>query len=157
MTAVTGPGPGKSTGTDFTVAATDGPARVGELVTAHGTIPTPAFMPVGTAGTVKAMKPEDVAATGAVIILANTYHLMLRPGAEQVARVGGLHSFMNWDGPILTDSGGYQVMSLAGLRDDPGRWRHVSFAHRRSRARTDAPARRRNSGTARQRHHDGAG
>ena len=85
-------------------------------MTAHGTIPTPAFMPVGTAGTVKAMKPEDVAATGAVIILANTYHLMLRPGAEQVAALGGLHSFMNWDGPILTDSGGYQVMSLAGLR-----------------------------------------
>ena len=104
------------TGLGFTVAATDGPARVGELVTAHGTIPTPAFMPVGTAGTVKAMKPEEVAATGAAIILANTYHLMLRPGAEQVAALGGLHEFMNWDGPILTDSGGYQVMSLAGLR-----------------------------------------
>lgn len=104
------------TGLGFTVAATDGPARVGELVTAHGMIPTPAFMPVGTAGTVKAMKPEEVAATGAAIILANTYHLMLRPGAEQVAALGGLHGFMNWDGPILTDSGGYQVMSLAGLR-----------------------------------------
>ena len=104
------------TGLGFAVAATDGPARAGELVTAHGTIPTPAFMPVGTAGTVKAMKSEDVAATGAAIILANTYHLMLRPGAEQVAALGGLHAFMNWDGPILTDSGGYQVMSLAGLR-----------------------------------------
>ena len=105
-----------ATGLGFAVAAADGPARAGELVTAHGTIPTPAFMPVGTAGTVKAMKPEDVAATGAAIILANTYHLMLRPGAEQVAALDGLHAFMNWDGPILTDSGGYQVMSLAGLR-----------------------------------------
>ena len=114
MTAVTGPDIG--IGTHFTVAATDGSARVGELVTAHGAIPTPAFMPVGTAGTVKAMKPEEVVATGAAIILANTYHLMLRPGAEQVAALGGLHEFMNWDGPILTDSGGYQVMSLAGLR-----------------------------------------
>ena len=104
------------TGLGFAVAATDGPARAGELVTAHGTIPTPAFMPVGTVGTVKAMKPEEVAATGAAILLANTYHLMLRPGAEQVAALGGLHAFMNWDGPILTDSGGYQVMSLAGLR-----------------------------------------
>ncbi len=100
----------------FTVNATDGAARTGVLKTAHGDIHTPVFMPVGTAGTVKGMLPEQVAATGAEIILGNTYHLMLRPGAERVARLGGLHKFMNWPGPILTDSGGYQVMSLAGLR-----------------------------------------
>ncbi|MGE5503996.1 MAG: tRNA guanosine(34) transglycosylase Tgt [Actinomycetota bacterium] len=100
----------------FDLLATDGPARVGRLHTAHGVIDTPAFMPVGTAATVKAMMPESVAATGAQIILGNTYHLMLRPGAERVARLGGLHRFMNWPGPILTDSGGFQVMSLAKLR-----------------------------------------
>ena len=100
----------------FDVLATDGAARRGRLVTAHGSIDTPAFMPVGTAGTVKAMLPESVAETGAQIILGNTYHLMLRPGAERVAKLGGLHRFMNWPGPILTDSGGFQVMSLAGLR-----------------------------------------
>ena len=100
----------------FTVTATDGAARVGRIATAHGAIQTPAFMPVGTAGTVKAMLPASVRETGAEIILGNTYHLMLRPGAEQVAAFGGLHRFMNWPGPILTDSGGYQVMSLAGLR-----------------------------------------
>jgi queuine tRNA-ribosyltransferase len=104
--------------TDFgwTRLATDGAARRGSLATAHGTVETPAFMPVGTAATVKAMRPGDVAATGAEMILANTYHLMLRPGAERVARLGGLHAFMAWPGPILTDSGGYQVMSLAELR-----------------------------------------
>ena len=100
----------------FTVAAVAGQARAGLLQTAHGAIHTPAFMPVGTAATVKAMTPEAVAQTGAEIILGNTYHLMLRPGAERIARLGGLHSFMNWPGPILTDSGGFQVMSLAGLR-----------------------------------------
>jgi queuine tRNA-ribosyltransferase len=100
----------------FTLQDADGAARRGRLVTAHGAIDTPAFMPVGTAATVKAMMPESVAATGAQVVLANTYHLMLRPGAEQVARLGGLHRFMNWPGAILTDSGGYQVMSLAGLR-----------------------------------------
>lgn len=100
----------------FTVAARDGLARTGEIAMARGTIRTPAFMPVGTAATVKAMKPETVRATGADIILGNTYHLMLRPGAERVARLGGLHRFMNWDRPILTDSGGYQVMSLSDLR-----------------------------------------
>lgn len=100
----------------FTLAAKDGAARAGRLETAHGAILTPAFMPVGTAASVKAMQPEDVRATGADIILANTYHLMLRPGAERVAKLGGLHRFMNWPGPILTDSGGYQVMSLSGLR-----------------------------------------
>jgi len=100
----------------FDVLAEDGLARWGRINTAHGLIETPAFMPVGTAGTVKAMKPEDVRATGADIILGNTYHLMLRPGAERVSSLGGLHSFMRWPGPILTDSGGFQVMSLSELR-----------------------------------------
>jgi queuine tRNA-ribosyltransferase len=100
----------------FTINARDGKARTGRIVMQRGEIRTPAFMPVGTAATVKAMKPEDVRRTGADIILGNTYHLMLRPGAERVARLGGLHSFMNWDRPILTDSGGYQVMSLSDLR-----------------------------------------
>jgi queuine tRNA-ribosyltransferase len=100
----------------FKLSATDGKARRGTIATAHGSIPTPAFMPVGTAGTVKAMLPESVAATGAEIILGNTYHLMLRPGAERIARLGGLHTFMNWKKPILTDSGGFQVMSLSKLR-----------------------------------------
>ncbi len=100
----------------FTLAATDGRARTGRIQMQRGDIRTPAFMPVGTAATVKAMKPESVRATGADIILGNTYHLMLRPGAERVARLGGLHKFMNWDRPILTDSGGYQVMSLSDLR-----------------------------------------
>ena len=99
----------------FTIAATDGAARTGAIAMRRGTIRTPAFMPVGTAATVKAMKPADVAASGADIILGNTYHLMLRPGAERVARLGGLHALMGWDRPILTDSGGYQVMSLADL------------------------------------------
>ncbi|MEL6196771.1 MAG: tRNA guanosine(34) transglycosylase Tgt [Pseudomonadota bacterium] len=100
----------------FHLEKTDGRARLGRIETPHGTIRTPAFMPVGTAGTVKAMLPEQVRATGADILLGNTYHLMLRPGAEQIGRFGGLHRFMNWDGPILTDSGGFQVMSLADLR-----------------------------------------
>lgn len=100
----------------FELKATDGQARTGVIKTTRGDIRTPAFMPVGTAATVKAMMPESVRATGADILLGNTYHLMLRPGAERVARFGGLHNFMNWDGPILTDSGGFQVMSLAGLR-----------------------------------------
>jgi queuine tRNA-ribosyltransferase len=100
----------------FHIDATDGRARTGRIVTPRGAIRTPAFMPVGTAGSVKAMLPESVAATGAEIILGNTYHLMLRPGAERVAALGGLHRFMNWERPILTDSGGFQVMSLAELR-----------------------------------------
>ena len=100
----------------FDVSATDGRARTGKITMQRGDIRTPAFMPVGTAATVKAMKPESVRAGGADIILGNTYHLMLRPGAERVARLGGLHKFMNWDRPILTDSGGYQVMSLSDLR-----------------------------------------
>ena len=98
------------------VLATDGAARTGVLQTAHGAIETPAFMPVGTAGTVKAMTADAVRATGAAIVLGNTYHLMLRPGAARVAALGGLHRMMDWPGPILTDSGGFQVMSLAGLR-----------------------------------------
>jgi queuine tRNA-ribosyltransferase len=101
----------------FTLLARDGAARRGRVATAHGTIETPAFMPVGTAGTVKGMMPEAVAATGAEILLGNTYHLMLRPGAERVERLGGLHRMMNWPRPILTDSGGFQVMSLTGLRE----------------------------------------
>lgn len=110
----------------FAIHATDGRARTGAITMRRGTIRTPAFMPVGTAATVKAMKPADVRAAGADIILGNTYHLMLRPGAERVARLGGLHGFMGWDRPILTDSGGYQVMSLADLtkRSEEG----VSFA-----------------------------
>ena len=100
----------------FDLLAADGAARRGRIATAHGTIETPAFMPVGTAATVKAMQPESVAATGAEILLGNTYHLMLRPGAERIERLGGLHRFMNWPRAILTDSGGYQVMSLAELR-----------------------------------------
>ncbi len=105
-----------ASGIDFRIAARDGAARTGALTTPRGTIRTPAFMPVGTAATVKAMLPENVAATGADILLGNTYHLMLRPGAERVARLGGLHRFMNWQKPILTDSGGFQVMSLTQLR-----------------------------------------
>ena len=100
----------------FDLHATDGAARLGTVHTAHGPMDTPAFMPVGTAGTVKAMLPQSVAATGAQTILGNTYHLMLRPGAERIGRLGGLHEFMQWKGPILTDSGGFQVMSLAKLR-----------------------------------------
>ena len=100
----------------FTLSATDGTARTGVISTPRGEIRTPAFMPVGTAGTVKAMLPESVRATGADILLGNTYHLMLRPTAERIARLGGLHKFMNWERPILTDSGGFQVMSLASLR-----------------------------------------
>jgi len=100
----------------FSIAAKDGQARTGAIAMQRGTIRTPAFMPVGTAATVKAMKPEDVRGTGADIILGNTYHLMLRPGAERIARLGGLHAFMGWERPILTDSGGYQVMSLSELR-----------------------------------------
>ena len=99
----------------FSISATDGAARTGAIAMQRGEIRTPAFMPVGTAATVKAMRPEEVRASGADIILGNTYHLMLRPGAERVAKMGGLHKFMGWERPILTDSGGYQVMSLSEL------------------------------------------
>ena len=101
----------------FDIRAQSGKARCGVIKTPRGNIRTPAFMPVGTAATVKAMMPESVRATGADILLGNTYHLMLRPGAERIARLGGLHKFMNWSRPILTDSGGFQVMSLADLRE----------------------------------------
>ena len=100
----------------FDISKKVGAKRVGKITTAHGEINTPAFMPVGTAATVKAMFPQSVADTGAEILLGNTYHLMLRPTAERIAKLGGLHKFMNWDKPILTDSGGFQVMSLAKLR-----------------------------------------
>jgi queuine tRNA-ribosyltransferase len=100
----------------FSVSSTDGRARTGEIRMPRGVIRTPAFMPVGTAGSVKAMYPDQVKALGADVVLGNTYHLMLRPGAERVARLGGLHTFMNWPYPILTDSGGFQVMSLSALR-----------------------------------------
>jgi queuine tRNA-ribosyltransferase len=100
----------------FTLKKIDGAARRGEFVTQHGAVQTPAFMPVGTQGTVKGLTPEQVRATGAEIVLGNTYHLMLRPGAERVAELGGLHKFMNWERPLLTDSGGFQVMSLSPLR-----------------------------------------
>ncbi len=100
----------------YEILKKSGKSRLGKLYTKHGIVDTPAFMPVGTCGTVKAMMPESVAATGAQILLGNTYHLMLRPGSELVAKMGGLHKFMNWDKPILTDSGGFQVMSLTGLR-----------------------------------------
>jgi queuine tRNA-ribosyltransferase len=105
-----------ATGFGFELKATDGKARTGVISTPRGDIRTPAFMPVGTAATVKAMLPENVRETGADILLGNTYHLMLRPTAERIDRLGGLHNFMNWERPILTDSGGFQVMSLAGLR-----------------------------------------
>jgi len=101
---------------DFALLARDGRARLGRIETAHGPVATPAFMPVGTAATVKAILADAVRATGAEMVLANTYHLMLRPGAERIERLGGLHRFMDWPGPILTDSGGFQVMSLAKLR-----------------------------------------
>lgn len=101
---------------EFKIHKTIGARRIGQITTAHGVIDTAAFMPVGTAATVKAMLPESVASTGAQIILGNTYHLMLRPTAERIAKLGGLHKFMNWSGPILTDSGGFQVMSLSKLR-----------------------------------------
>jgi len=104
------------TGFSYQIDATDGRARTGKITTPRGEIRTPAFMPVGTAATVKAMMPESVRKTGADILLGNTYHLMLRPTAERIDRLGGLHKFMNWDRPILTDSGGFQVMSLASLR-----------------------------------------
>lgn len=103
-------------GLKFEIDKKIGKSRLGRLITKHGTVHTPAFMPVGTCATVKAMMPESVAATGAEILLGNTYHLMLRPGADLVEKMGGLHKFMNWDKPILTDSGGFQVMSLSGLR-----------------------------------------
>lgn len=111
-----------SHGFRFTIVARDGRARAGFLDTPHGRIPTPCFAPVGTQGAVKTVPPWDLKALGATLVLANTYHLYLRPGDERIARLGGLHRFMGWDGPILTDSGGFQIFSLQGLRevDDDG-------------------------------------
>src|SRR5688572_444592 len=100
----------------FRLIASDGAARCGEIATPHGVVRTPAFMPVGTQATVKGLAPDAVRETGADIVLGNTYHLLLRPGAERIAALGGLHAFMNWPHAILTDSGGFQVMSLARLR-----------------------------------------
>jgi queuine tRNA-ribosyltransferase len=120
----------------FEISATDGKARTGVLKTPRGDIRTPAFMPVGTAGTVKALTVDQVKDTGADIILGNTYHLMLRPTAERVQRLGGLHKFMRWDKPILTDSGGFQVMSLSGISKVTEE--AVTFAPRRRSARATA-------------------
>ena len=99
----------------FEISHSDGAARCGEITTPHGQVRTPAFMPVGTAGAVKAIFPDQIKQSGSDMILVNTYHMMLRPGAEKVAALGGLHKFMRWDKPILTDSGGFQIMSLAKL------------------------------------------
>ena len=141
----------------WALAAVDGPARAGTLHTAHGSVPTPTFMPVGTAATVKAMTADAVRETGAGIVLGNTYHLMLRPGADRVAALGGLHRLMDWPGPILTDSGGFQVMSLAGLRkldadgvtfQSPSRWQPPP---------PDARHLGRHPAQARRHHHHGAG
>src|SRR3954451_11609952 len=115
--------------TAFTLAATDGAARAGIVHTAHGDVPTPAFMPVGTKGTVKTVHPDELTAIGTTILLGNTYHLHFRPGDELIAELGGLHRFMGWDGPILTDSGGFQVFSLrdtiAAVDDDGVTFRSV--------------------------------
>lgn len=100
----------------FTLAAQDGAARAGTLATPHGAVDTPQFMPVGTLGSVKALDPDDLSGLGATMVLANAYHLRLRPGDEVVRALGGLHRFMHWSGPLLTDSGGFQVFSLEGLR-----------------------------------------
>ncbi len=140
----------------FRLHATDGAARCGELTTPHGTVRTPAFMPVGTQATVKGLEPETVRATGADILLGNTYHLMLRPGAERIAALGGLHQFMRWPHAILTDSGGFQVMSLAGSAQDRGALRHLPLASRRRDCRIVAGARRRDPGPARRRHRHAA-
>ena len=110
----------------FQIDATDGAARTGSLQTTRGDIRTPAFMPVGTAGTVKALYMDQVKDAGADIILGNTYHLMLRPGAERVKALGGLHSFARWDGPMLTDSGGFQGMEPRAAAEDGCRWRDLS-------------------------------
>ena len=115
----------------FRLIATDGKARRGEVSMPRGTVRTPAFMPVGTGGTVKAMYMDQVRDLGSDIILGNTYHLMLRPGAERVARLGGLHEFARWPYPILTDSGGFQVMSLSQLRKADRERRHLPLAYRR--------------------------
>ena len=140
----------------FTLIKTDGGARLGEIATPRGIIRTPAFMPVGTAATVKAVYTDQLEGAGADVILANTYHLMLRPGAERVARLGGLHSFMRWRKPILTDSGGFQVMSLSKLRKITDDRRHVPIAHRRLDPCAHAGTGDRDPMPARRRHPDAA-
>ena len=125
---------------EFTLKTTDGAARRGTVQTAWGDVETPVFMPVGTAATVKGMMPESVRATGASIILANTYHLMLRPGAERVGRLGGVRKMMGWDGPLLTDSGGFQVMSLGPLRSLDRRRGNLQIASGRHQLPVDAGA-----------------
>ncbi len=122
----------------FAVRTVDGDARLGAIVTPRGIIRTPAFMPVGTAATVKAMHPEAVRALGADIVLSNTYHLMLSPGAKRIAALGGLHKFMNWPYPILTDSGGFQVMSSRQAQEAQREGGDLPVAHRRVAPRTDA-------------------
>ena len=146
----------RMSGFPFTIHATDGAARTGAIATPRGDIRTPAFMPVGTQATVKAMYPEQVRALGADIVLGNTYHLMLRPGAERVARLGGLHEFMRWPHPILTDSGGFQVMSLAQAAQDRRGRRHLPLAYRRLGASADAGALDRDPAPARLRHRHAA-
>ncbi len=136
----------------YRLIKTDGAARRGEVVTPHGAVQTPAFMPVGTQGTVKGLHPEQVAATGAEIVLGNTYHLMLRPTAERIAALGGLHKFMNWPRAILTDSGGFQVMSLSSFAQIDRAGRHVPLASRRRHVRIDARTLDRDPGAARRRH-----
>ncbi len=137
----------------YELLARDGKARLGRIHTAHGVIDTPTFMPVGTAATVKGMLPENVADTGAQILLGNTYHLMLRPGAERIARLGGLHKFMNWDKPILTDSGGYQVTGQAS--QDYRRRRDVQKPYRRAQVQPDTGTVDGNSAFAGFDHHHG--
>ena len=139
----------------FELRASDGAARLGRMTTAHGAVDTPAFMPVGTAATVKAMTPEAVASTGAQIILANTYHLMLRPGAERIAALGGLHKFMNWPGPILTDFGRLSGHVAGRAAQDRRARRDLPVAYRRPALRPDARALDRNPARARRRHHHG--
>ena len=139
----------------FTVSATDGAARAGTLRTAHGDVPTPAFMPVGTKATVKTVDPDELRAIGTPILLANTYHLHFRPGEDLIAELGGLHRFMGWEGPILTDSGGFQVFSLrdtiAAVDDDGVTFRSVYDGARRS---FHARVSREDPGRARVRHRD---
>src|SRR5438093_2632386 len=128
----------------FTVTATDGAARAGLLHTAHGDVPTPAFMPVGTKGTVKSVDPDELKALGAAIVLGNTYHLHFRPGEELIEELGGLHRFMSWDGPILTDSAGFQTFSLPATllgTDDEAVTSRPAYAAGAERSTPDPPAR----------------
>ena len=140
----------------FRVLHTDGAARRGEMTTAHGVVQTPAFMPVGTRGAVKGVTPRDLREAGAEIILGNTYHLWLRPGDDLIARLGGLHRFIGWDGPILTDSGGFQVFSLGEQRVDHRGRDPLPVPPRRQRAPADAGGGRRHPGAAGLGHRDGA-